>query len=174
MATDLTSVFSLEFWANFGSLFDHHKTSRNPEAPALFMVQTFRRIWGAESQGNFVTKELDLLHKFHNMLEMRAVPFGNHYARLLQQWHCPHCGQILYHLSHQGRDFISFHFSHSVMPDSLWPHELQQARLPCPSPTPRACSNSCVLSRWCHPTISFSVIPFSPPAFNLSQHQGLF
>ena len=40
------------------------------------------------------------------------------------------------------------------MSDSLWPHGLQHARLPCPSPTPRACSNSCPSSRWCHPTIS--------------------
>ena len=45
--------------------------------------------------------------------------------------------------------------------DSLQPHELQHARLPCPSPTPKACSNSCPLSRWCRPTISYSVIPFS-------------
>ena len=52
-------------------------------------------------------------------------------------------------------------FSHSVMSDSLWPHGLQHARLPCPSPTPRACSNSCPLSQWCYPTISSSVIPFS-------------
>ena len=52
-------------------------------------------------------------------------------------------------------------FSHSVMSDSLWPHGLQQARPPCPSPTPRACSNSCPSSRWCHPTISSSVVPFS-------------
>ena len=44
----------------------------------------------------------------------------------------------------------------------LWPHGLQHARLPCPSPTPRACSNSCPSSRWCHPTISSSVVPFSP------------
>ena len=44
---------------------------------------------------------------------------------------------------------------------TLWPHGLQHARLPCASPTPRACSNSCPLSRWCHPTISSSVIPFS-------------
>ena len=51
--------------------------------------------------------------------------------------------------------------SHSVMPDSLGPHGLQHARLPCPSPTLRACSNSCPSSRWCHPTISFSVVPFS-------------
>ena len=47
------------------------------------------------------------------------------------------------------------------MSNSLWPHGLQNARLPCPSPTPRACSNSCLASRWCHPTISSSVIPFS-------------
>ena len=45
--------------------------------------------------------------------------------------------------------------------DSLWPHGLQHARLPCPSPTPRAYSNSCLLSQWCHPTISSSVVPFS-------------
>ena len=46
------------------------------------------------------------------------------------------------------------------MSNSLWPHGLQQARHPCPSPTLGACSNSCLLSWWCHPTISFSVIPF--------------
>ena len=46
------------------------------------------------------------------------------------------------------------------MSDSLWPHELQCARPPCPSPTPKACSNSCPSRRWCHPTISSSVIPF--------------
>ena len=52
-------------------------------------------------------------------------------------------------------------FSHSVVSDSLRPHELQQARLPCPSPSPGACSNSCPLSHWCHPTISSSVTRFS-------------
>ena len=46
------------------------------------------------------------------------------------------------------------------MSDSLWPHGLQHARLPCPSPTPGVYSNSCPLSRWCHPTISSSVVPF--------------
>ena len=47
------------------------------------------------------------------------------------------------------------------MSDSLQPHGLQQARLPCPSPSPGICSNSCSSSQWCHPTISSSVIPFS-------------
>ena len=52
-------------------------------------------------------------------------------------------------------------FRHSVVSDSSQPHGLQQARLPCPSPSPGACSNLCPLSRWCHPTISSSVTPFS-------------
>ena len=52
-------------------------------------------------------------------------------------------------------------FSCSVMPNSLRPHELQHARLPCSSPTPRAYSNSCPLHQWSHPTISSSVVPFS-------------
>ena len=52
-------------------------------------------------------------------------------------------------------------FSCSVVSNSLWSHGLQHARPPCPSPTPRVYSNSCPLSQWCHPTISYSVIPFS-------------
>ena len=55
----------------------------------------------------------------------------------------------------------SVQFSRSVLSDSLQHHWLQHSRLPCPSPTPGACSNSRPSSRWCHPTISFSVIPFS-------------
>ena len=57
--------------------------------------------------------------------------------------------------------------AHSCL--TLRPHGLQHSRLPYPSSTPRACSNSCPLSRWCHPTI-----PSPSPTFNLSQHQGLF
>ena len=57
--------------------------------------------------------------------------------------------------------FSSVQFSRSVVSDSLWPHELQHARPPCPSPTPGVHSNSCPSSRWCHPAISSSVIPFS-------------
>ena len=69
-------------------------------------------------------------------------------------------------------------FSHSVVSGSLRPHGLQHARLPCPSPSPRDCSNSCPLSWWCHPTILSSVVPSSSclqsfPAwgsFQMSQH----
>ena len=57
----------------------------------------------------------------------------------------------------------SVHFSCSVMSNSLRPHGLQHARPPCPSPTPGACSNSCPSCRWCHPTISSSVIPYILP-----------
>ena len=67
--------------------------------------------------------------------------------------------------------FSSFQFSRSVVFDFLRPHELQHARLPCPSPTPGVYPNSRPLSRWCHLTILSSP---SPPALNLSQHQGLF
>ena len=52
-------------------------------------------------------------------------------------------------------------FSSSVMSDCLWPQGLQRARLPCPSPSPGACWDSCPFSPWCDPTISSSVIPFS-------------
>ena len=55
----------------------------------------------------------------------------------------------------------SVHFSYSVVSDSLRPHGWQHTRPPCASPTPRVYSNSCPLSRWCHPIISSSVVPFS-------------
>ena len=57
--------------------------------------------------------------------------------------------------------FRSVQFSRSVMSDSWPPHESQHARPPCPSPTPRVHPNSCPSSRWCHPAISSSGIPFS-------------
>ena len=72
--------------------------------------------------------------------------------------------------------YAAVHFSHSVMSDSLWPHEPQHARPPCPSPTPGVHPHPCPLSQWCHPTISSSVIPFYclksfPPSgsFQMSQ-----
>ena len=66
--------------------------------------------------------------------------------------------------------FSSVQFSRLVMSDSLWPHGLQHARPPCPSQTPGVYPNSCLLSQWCHLTISSSVIPFSshPQSFPTS------
>ena len=69
-------------------------------------------------------------------------------------------GSVL-HIMIMSDDNITVQFSYSVVSNSLWPHGLQHTRFPCPSPTPGACSNSCPQSRWCHPTISSSVVPFS-------------
>ena len=71
--------------------------------------------------------------------------------------------QILVHKS-----FSSVQFSHSVVSDSLQSHELQHARPPCPSPTPRVHPNSCPSSQWCHAAISSSVVPFSSCPQSLS------
>ena len=72
---------------------------------------------------------------------------------------------LIRHLKHESAEsFVrnsSVQFSCSVMSDSLRPHGLQHARLPCPLPTARVYSNSCPLYRWCHSAISSSVIPFS-------------
>ena len=69
-----------------------------------------------------------------------------------------------------GHFFRSVQFSHSVMSNSLQPHEPQHTRPPCPSPTPGVYPNSCPLSQWCHPTISSSVVSFSscPQSFPAS------
>ena len=60
----------------------------------------------------------------------------------------------------EGKRLNSVQFTRSVVSDSLWPHGLQHTRPPSPSPTPRVYSDSCPSSRWCHPTISSSVVPF--------------
>ena len=67
----------------------------------------------------------------------------------------------------EGNSLVQF--SRSVLSDSLWPHESRHTRPSCPSPTPGVYSNSCPSSRWCHPTISSSLIPFSSCP-NPSQH----
>ena len=71
--------------------------------------------------------------------------------------------------------YNSVQFSHSVMSDSLWPHEPQHARPPCPSPTPRVYSNSCPLSQWWHPAISscrpFLLLPPIPPSIRVFSNE---
>ena len=82
-----------------------------------------------------------------------------------------HCWQLRLPTSFFGSYSYALQFSCSVVSNSLWPHGLQHARLPCPSPTPRAYSNSCPLSWWCHLTIASSVIPFFsyPQSFPASE-----
>ena len=76
--------------------------------------------------------------------------------------------------------YLSVQLSCLVMSNSLQPHVLQHARLPCPSQIPGACSNLCSSSQWCHPTISFSAVPFSsylqsfPAAESVPMKSGLF
>ena len=72
-----------------------------------------------------------------------------------------HVHPWLIHANVWQNTFSLVQFSHSVMSDSLRPHESQHTRPPCPSPTPSVYSNSCPSSRWCHPAISSSVVPFS-------------
>ena len=86
----------------------------------------------------------------------------------------PECGRLSYQ---DTSDTLLV--SHSVLSDSLQPYGLQHTRLPCPSSSPRVCSNSYPSSRWCHPTISSSVVPFSAwlqsfPASGSVLMSGLF
>ena len=69
--------------------------------------------------------------------------------------------------------FSSVQFSCSVVSDSLWPHESQHTRPPCPSPTPEVYSNSYPSSRWCHPAISSSAVPFSSCHMCIHLQMGL-
>ena len=83
------------------------------------------------------------------------------YAMTLAFWKVsfkPFFSTLLFHLHQEA---LSVWLSRPVICNYLQPHRLQHARLPCPSPTPGACSNSCASSWWCHPTISSSVIRFS-------------
>ena len=90
---------------------------------------------------------LDLILKSKEILYQKAGMLTVSFTLNLQVNSCKSC--------------TSVQFSRSVVSDSLWPHELQHARPPCPSPTPGVYSNSCPSSRWCHPAISSSVVPFS-------------
>ena len=84
-------------------------------------------------------------------------------------------GWILYHWVLGKPQILLFCCSVAKSCLTLWHHGQQHARLPCPSLSPRVCSNSCPLSWWCHLTIStISSLPPSPFTVNLSQHQGLF
>ena len=68
---------------------------------------------------------------------------------------------IIYSFTFQVTWFLKMLFSHLVVSNSLWPHGLQHTKLPCPSQSPGVCSDSCLLSQWCHPINSSSSVPFS-------------
>ena len=87
------------------------------------------------------------------------------FKTLREKEHRSHTAWFQNSLKHSYTNFMpvfsSVQFSHSVVSDSLWPHELQHTRPPCLPPTPGVYPNPCPSSRWCHPVISSSVVPFS-------------
>ena len=100
-----------------------------------------------------------LLFFLKNFITCKMMTYRREYN---EKWILtPNPGLHLLLLLPKAIQFSSVQFSCSVMSDSLRPHELQHARPPCPSPTPGVHSNSSPSSRWCHPAISSSVIPFS-------------
>ena len=104
--------------------------------------------------------------KSGNSANFICLGFKNYHGQWLQPWNWKM-------LALQKKGYIilgSVQFSHSVVSDSLQPHEPQHTRPPCPSPAPGVYPNSCPLSQWCHPTISSSVVPFSshPQSFPAS------
>ena len=109
---------------------------------------------------SFIFKFIFLLIQHKSKLYFLKAVVQLHYAfsgpHISDSWSANHFTHNLILI-----DFSSVEFSHSVVSDSLWPHESQHASPPCPSPTPGEYSNSCSLSWWCHPTISSSVIPIS-------------
>ena len=84
----------------------------------------------------------------------KLFKYWNHFQQVTKQ-------QCLYYCQEECVKAGSFQFSCSVVSDFTRPHELQHTRPPCLSPTPEVHSNSCPFSRWCHPAISSSVVPFS-------------
>ena len=96
--------------------------------------------------------------------EWVLLQVGGLKTAFLMRWHLKRNLMTRADTERYGAEFPrhrSVQFSHSVVSDSLQPHGLQHARPPCPSPTPGVYSDSCPWSRWCHPTISSSVVPFS-------------
>jgi len=109
---------------------------------------------------NSVTTGAELIHHFH----VYQIIVGYHFHQITEYETKVKCLPNIPPSSFPPyilNKVISVQFSCSVMSNYLPPHVLQHTRLPCPSPIPRACSNSCPSHQWCHPTISSSVIPFS-------------
>ena len=121
--------------------------------------ERLHRIYNNASQGN---NEADYGHSFLKKGRRRRHLKHGYWRNLVKKKKLQANIPDKYRDKYRGKNLNKNHsvqFSLSVMSDSLQPHQLQHARLLCP--TPGACSNSCPSSWWCHPTISSSVVPFS-------------
>ena len=128
-------------------------------------------MWDERKKSSSFTTNPDLQHKEVYKVSLLIPEYiWGHSDRKESVRDCVEKRRGIQALQEWEPSFSSVQFSCSVMSDSLWPHGLQHIRLPCPSPTPRAYSNSCPLSRWCHPTNSTSVTPFSS-CLQSFQHQ---
>ena len=116
---------------------------------------SFSKWKGRKAEGR-CRKEMITWHHHHNREHL-----GGGAQQVFPSKFCAIAGKWTGHVINKKYQFSSVQFSHSVVSDSLRPHGLQHNRPPCPSPTPGAGSNSCSLSRWCHPAISSSVVSFS-------------
>ena len=125
-----------------------------------FELWCWRRLlrvpWTARRSNQSILKEISPGCSLEELMLKLKLQYFGHIMQRVDLW--KRVGRFL---KNQKENCHSVQFSCSVLSDSLWPHGLQHARLPCPSPTPRVYSNPCPLSRWCHPTISSSVAPFS-------------
>ena len=164
------------------NLADHWKTC----SKGMELKTGFKYIWNpAQESGDPEWRRHNLTHCTHGQLKIRVRKKKKRKSELEDKvWLLAHCS--FSHQSHPSSwDLLlsfqeefeslrgkmlagwlcllrsSVQFSRSVVSDSLQPYEPQHTRPPCPSPTPGVYPNSCPLSRWCHPTISSSVVPFS-------------
>ena len=109
---------------------------------------------------NWCSNTCEYLAEMYKWLYSKTIELG---TVMFLFWNFPEvlCNFFVSNNCFCWHQFSSVHFSRSVVPDSLWPHGLQHTKPSCPSQTARVYSNSSPLSRWCHPNILSSVVPFS-------------
>ena len=122
--------------------------------PLFFSEDTYTRI---KKFSSFLVSESFFFTINICWISLNVSPIA--FEKFLYFFDCV-CSDFCYFLM-LNQSFSSVQFSHSVVSDSLWPHESHHARPPCPSPTPGVHSDSRPSSQWCHPAISSSVVPFS-------------
>ena len=134
----------------------------------------FRIPWPARRSSQSILKEMSPEYLLDGPMLKLKLPYFGHLMQQTDSLEKTLMGEIegrrrrgwermrwLYGITNSMDMFSSVQFSHSVMSDSLRPHEPQHTRPPYPSPTPEVHPNPCLLSQWCHPAISSSIIPFS-------------